>query len=173
MDQPPDWAVDMVVTEIRREYPAEVTKQQLQEKCGIGAGDLRDVLTYLVESHRVLVGDDGWLWNEEGVTSPAPEVAPEPDVRGVTPEEELEAAQENAEVVVGDTRYTTVVAIEVQFYPELVEGDAGEDDAAIRDARGLAEIAAGAVAAAHPDLPVNARVVRLEAYDKPRGVPVP
>lgn len=180
----PDWATDMIVTELRRAYPAEVEKGKLEEATGLGPGELRAAIAALEEEGVLRSGDTGYRYlevdersigpspYEEGAEAASPDADPDGSSATETgvgsPEDRPEAAQPGSGEV-GDTRYAATYVLEVSYHPELLEGEA-EDAAAVREAKDLQDIAADGILDAHPSLMVSVKLAGVEAYDSPRRV---
>lgn len=171
-----DWAVDMVLVEFKRVGPEqEVTQSDLQERTGIGGGELRAVIEKLEEDGHVISGERGWTY-AEGVIGQQP-LPPSSDDPGETPVDEPEGAEElpeGAEVadpqVEDGPQYEAMVLVRVRFYPEPREGET-TDVAAVREAEEqLRPAALYGIAARYPDLTLSGWVHSVLAYDTPRRV---
>lgn len=185
----PEWAADMVETELRRAYPEYVTKGALEEAMGIGPGELREVVARLEDDGVLKSGDTGYAWvpvDERPIGQgdrTAEDVegaeAADDDDEGDSPAGAVEGpetppgasqALPGAEAVhAGDTRYAAYILLEVRYHPELQEGET-DDDGAMREVGGLVTLAEEGITREHPDLPVDAKVLKVEAYDNPRTV---
>lgn len=185
----PGWAADMVETELRRAYPEYVGKAALEEALGIGPGELREVVAALEDDGVLKAGDTGFAWIPvddrpigqgalEAEDVPEPESDADPPGGDASPErvEGRETPPEAAQTVpgaesghAGDTRYAAYLLLEVRYHPELQEGET-DDEAAMREVTDLVTLAEEGITREHPDLPVDARVLKLEAYDNPRVV---
>jgi hypothetical protein len=189
----PDHVRDLVTVELKRVFPDGLEKHDLQEVTGLGPSDLRGVIEEL-EGEGLLEGTDegGFRLSEKGYD---PETADDGFIgqplgaRVETPEEEPEAVESDdpedalpdfplpdGPPVTGVTdldadpvRYAAIIALEVNFFPELRAPEL-PDDAAVREGKLIAETAAAGVLAAFPDLPVAARVIEVQAFDSPRSV---
>lgn len=187
----PDYVFDQVITELRRAYPNEVDKNDLQARTGVGPGDLREAVSALIDRGDVQAGEKGFRWLDPAERSLGP-VDPDgafadPDVL----EDEEEALERAAEAGVegagaddedGDpagvpgvmlvdgteTRYEAEVKLTIGYYPEREDGEA-PDEAALREAGLLARVAAEAIMEQYPTLAVSADVT-LHAFDSPRQV---
>ena len=178
----PAWMTDLVVTQLRRSYPEPVSKEALQEQCGMGAGDLRMTLAALEEEGTIAAEGDGYSYVEGGAAigqrpdeaAAAGEGDAPPDAllgEGEAPaavEPEPESARQ-PDAKTGDTRYQVIIAVEVGFYPELEEGET-DDEAAVRESEAIMGAAAAGISEAFPELPVGLRVAALDAFDSPRRV---
>lgn len=171
----PEWAKDMIVTELRRAYPESVGKDDLQERCGIGPVDMRAALVELEEAGQVTDNDEGYRYVDaaDGAFGPAP-LSEDPD-EGEDADEDVAAAEEQPAAPIpsptpaSEARYELTLVIQVSYYPEP-EGDEGADAAALRESRLLADAAAEGILERYTDLPVAARIAKVEAYDNPRRV---
>lgn len=188
----PTWARDIVLTELRREFPAPIEKADLQARTGLGTEDLRAVLNDLEEEKYLEDSAEGFVLSEMGYD---PETAGAPTAIGQTMPADEESDGDPAGVdvppeavgepeeapegdpprpatpgpPVGETRYSAVLAAEVGYYPEAGDGEA-DDPAAVREAQEMAKLVQRAFGGVYPDLPVTVRVVSVQAFDSPRTV---
>lgn len=186
----PGWARDQVLTELRRSFPEPLSQGELQKTTGLGTGDLRAVVAELVGEEWLEDSSAGFVLTEVGYD---PETAPLGQPMGAAiesePEEpEVDPAPEAVEgpeelpgealgddpgetrgIPEGETRYSATLAVEVGFYPELLDGEA-EDAGAVREGKEFAKIVMADLKTRYPSLPVGVELIRLEAFDNPRQI---
>jgi hypothetical protein len=177
---PPAWARDLVLTELRREA-AGMGKEKLQEHTGIGAGDLRATIAALELQGAVVATDDGWALAEgyeeaaDDATSRAdeafmgqdtewpalvaPDDAPAPPVSA-----EEAAARDMARamgVVATAGPVRARVVVDVMFHPE-------EGDNLVSLGHGWAAQAAALLHEKNPDLQISGTLESVDVFDRPR-----
>lgn len=188
------WARDMILVELRREAPHAVGKSDLQERTGLGTDDLRIALSELTEEGAVSALDDGYAWQEAipapddgerdaespvelpeeedpGETPPGSGSSPEPpgEPAGAATVGDVAGFVDGVDPIPPDSRYAAVIALQVDFYPELLEGEE-PDEAAVREARELCALAKQGITDTHPSLLIHGSVAGVEAFDSPRRV---
>lgn len=179
--QGPDvtWSRDLVLIELRRAAPDSVGKTELQDRTGLGPEDLREALKELEGEGAIEASDAGYAWLED---PPAPAQSP-PEGPEETDAGETPAGDGSAPERAGDapravsveeppqdvSRYSAIMALQVDFYPELAEGEE-PDEGATREARDLLELARDGISGRYPSLLVNGSLASIEAFDTPRTV---
>jgi hypothetical protein len=174
----PSWARDLVLTELRRSAPEDVEKDDLLGRCGIGAGDLRDTLTELMDDELVEQTDRGFraldveeptgAEPEGGLPIPSDATADEDDDADEEPEpEEVDIP---AAVPAPDTYFRATFEVEVVYALDEEESEDPPDVRAAKDAATIQAAAADGILERWSDLAVTARLRRLEAFDQPRVI---
>jgi hypothetical protein len=170
----PDWARDVVLTELRRRWPDSIEKTELQAAVGIGPGDLRGVLSALIVSGEVREVDEGAEAGYEYVdvedrAAFAEQVERDADAVDDAIDELEEAGL--VEVTEETTArpgvsYRAGILLHVTFVPEGDEGDRS----AVLEADQIRAAALNGVLAEFPDLAVASTLGSLEAFGEPRRV---
>lgn len=158
-----DYVKDQVLVVIQRADPASVSKEDLQEQTGLGAGDLRDALAELEADGLVEWGKDGYelLDSIQGLIPAAAQPRPRTD------EEEPEAASDpepGSPLPAGEPEEGAICEARI----ELVVRYRAETDEPVKEAGIVAQAAKEGVLRTYPELDVSGRIVSVLAYDNPR-----
>lgn len=175
-EQAPEWARDLVLTELRRE--GHLTKDALQEATGVGPGDLRATMETLEREGLVSQTDTGWSVVEgredEGALGDVlgqPTEWPAGDAIAAE-QRAADAASGGSDVEPGDLAALGAqlgsagpirvrVVVDVMFIPE--EGE---------NVMELAELmrfaATQGVIDRHPDLQTSGTLESVDVFDAPR-----
>lgn len=178
------WQRDMVLTELRRSYPNGLEKEVLQERTGIGTGDLRETIADLTEEGLLEETEDGWAITDpdDGAVAEADGRAAEalvdgaggqpvewePIAPGDATEEEPLVPREELERATGGP-YRARIVLDVTFLPEP-EGETTADAQAVVDADAMREAAAKGILGVWSDVSVGGTVAEVVVYDSPRRV---
>lgn len=161
-----------MLTELRRAAPDGLDKEDLQEKTGVGPGDLRAVLDELTEGGAVEATDSGWELTEgalDGVLGQTTEAwEAEAAQEGQKPPQEASEAPEGVQTLpaaleasAGPIRARIVV--DVMFF-----ASPGEDP--LEEAGHMRVTAVSTMSERYPELQVSATLESVDVFDAPRRI---
>lgn len=159
----PQWAVDLIETELSRAGPDGLSKTELQQAVGLGTDDLRTALEDALAQGVVVIDEDAYKPGPGlGAAGADPDGAPEE--AGPT-DGPVDAEVYDPEA---GQSYRTRIALEVTWAPDGPEE--ATDDAARRIAGDFRDLVAQALSRQYPDLSVGAAVESVDVLGTVRRI---